>query len=166
MAEIKQLEKEMTKLALAKGFSAAAVIDADELVYVAEYRKYCEENLCGNYGKLPVCPPACGTPDEMYARIIQYKKALVLQTEFTPNEQSMTEYARGKRLHNQLREKLLPELQLEDYLIMSAGPWKDCSCMSAYSIDATKMAESCGMICWGKDGIFRLFSTVLFARKD
>ena len=53
---------EMLDKALANGFAKAAVIDAKELVYVPEYRKFCEENLCGNYNKLPVCPPVSFGP--------------------------------------------------------------------------------------------------------
>ena len=30
------------------GFSDAAVMDTDKLVFVPEYRVFCEENACGN----------------------------------------------------------------------------------------------------------------------
>ena len=82
----------MISEALALGFSGAAIIGTDELVYVPEYRKYCEENLCGNYGKLPVCPPACGTSDQMHERLLMYKNCLVLQSEFLPQEKTMEEF--------------------------------------------------------------------------
>ena len=97
----------MISEALALGFSGAAIIGTDELVYVPECRKYCEENLCGNYGKLPVCPPACGTSDQMHERLLMYKNCLVLQSEFLPQEKTMEEFISGKRLHNELTEKLL-----------------------------------------------------------
>ena len=51
--------------ALSLGFANAAVIDVKDLVFVLEYRKFCEENLCGNYDLVPACPPACGTAEEM-----------------------------------------------------------------------------------------------------
>ena len=38
-----------------------------ELVVVPEYRRFCEQNLCGNYGVLPACPPVSGTVEEMTA---------------------------------------------------------------------------------------------------
>lgn len=144
------------------GFTNAAVIDTSELVYVPEYRKYCEENLCGNYNKLHVCPPACGTNEQMHEKMMMYEKCLVLQSEFTPKEKTQAEYIRGKKIHNQLTDKLLEKLNLENVLVMSAGPWKNYSCMSAYSIDAEAMAKSCSMICWAKDGIVRYFSSILF----
>ena len=49
--------------ALAKeaGFTDAAYLPVRELVVVPEYRRFCEQNLCGNYGVLPACPPRSGT---------------------------------------------------------------------------------------------------------
>ena len=47
--------------AKALGFSDAAVISTDQLVFVPEYRVFCEDNLCGNYDKNPACPPQSGT---------------------------------------------------------------------------------------------------------
>lgn len=156
------LEDVLLTKALAAGFKHAAVIDVNELVYVPEYRKYCEENLCGNYDRLPVCPPNCGTAEEMHLKTLKYKKVLVLQSEMVPVKKELTEYLAGKRKHNELMDKLLLQLKLDDILVMSAGPWKNYSCMSAYSIDAEKMAASCNMICWGKDGIVRFFSSILY----
>ena len=39
--------------AKALGFSDAAVISTDQLVFVPENRDFCEDNLCGNYDKNP-----------------------------------------------------------------------------------------------------------------
>ena len=50
----------------------------------------------------------------------------------------------------------------DDLLIMSAGPYRRHSCMSAYGIDAQKMADAAGMICWADDGNTRFFSQILF----
>ena len=154
--------RNLISMALAMGFAHAAIIKVSELVYVPEYRRYCEENRWGNYGKLPVCPPACGTSDEMYDKVLACKNCLVLQTEFIPREKVMLEYLRGKRLHNELTEKLLTAAGMKNILVMSSGPWKNFSCMSAYSIDSEAMAKTCGMVCWGHDGIIRYFSCLLF----
>lgn len=155
-------EQYLIDTALASGFTKAAVMNVKDLVYVPEYRKFCEENLCGNYNLLPVCPPACGTADEMHNRTLNYQKVLVLQTELLPIKKEHSEYLAGKKAHNLLLEKLIAKLELKDILVMSCGPWKNYSCMSAYSIDAERMAQSCGMVCWGNDGIVRFFSSILF----
>ena len=47
------------------GFSGAADMDTKELVFVPEYRTFCEENLCGCYIVNPACPPESGTAEEM-----------------------------------------------------------------------------------------------------
>ena len=62
------------------GFSDAAVMKTDKLVFVPEYRVFCEENACGNYDKNPACPPESGTVEEMKERALDYENTLVLQT--------------------------------------------------------------------------------------
>ena len=54
------------------GFSDAAVMKTDKLVFVPEYRVFCEENACGNYDKNPACPPESGTVEEMKERVSFY----------------------------------------------------------------------------------------------
>lgn len=148
------------------GFDAAAVMPVAELVVVPEYRKFCEENLCGNFGRLPACPPQSGTVEEMTARMRRYRSALVLNSVYTPVSMSdAAEHRARKRQHNLMTEQLMAhmrQLGMDDLLMMGAGPWKDASCMSAYSVDAQKMADSVGMKCWENDGSVRLFSLVLF----
>ena len=56
----------------------------------------------------------------------------------------------------------MQEAGKEDILIMSAGPYKNCSCMSAYSVDAQKMADAVGMVCWADDSDVRFFTQILF----
>ena len=51
-----------------------------DLKFVPEFRKFCEQNDCGNYGKNYACPPACGTPEEMEEKVRKYENALVFQS--------------------------------------------------------------------------------------
>ena len=71
---------DLIKEALSMGFANAAIMDTKDLVFVPEYRQFCEDNLCGNYNLVPACPPACGTVEEMQEKAMKYEKALVLQT--------------------------------------------------------------------------------------
>ena len=67
--------------------------------------------------------------------------------------------------HNSTDEKLaekMKEAGKTDILIMGAGPYKHNSCMSAYCVDAQKMADAAGMLCWIDDGMVRYFSQILF----
>ena len=154
------------KEAQALGFTDAAFMPVAELVIVPEYRVFCEENLCGNYNVLPACPPASGTVEEMTARVRQYETALVLMVEHTPKDYTdRQEQKAAKRHQNELTEQLINRMHengTTDTLMMGAGPWKTASCMSAYCVNAQKMADFVGMKCWDNDGKIRYFSLVLF----
>ena len=151
--------------ALSMGFANAAIMDTKDLVFVPEYRQFCEDNLCGNYNLVPACPPACGTVEEMHERALRYEKTLVLQTVLEHPLMDPVLFKKAKHDQNILTEKLalrMKEAGKEDTLIMSAGPYKSCSCMSAYSVDAQKMADAVGMTCWADDSDVRFFTLILF----
>lgn len=153
--------RKMVEKAKNLGFSNAAVMDTKDLVFKPEYRKFCEENQCGNYGLNPACPPECGTVEDMRQKALTYEKALILQT---IQSQDM-DYKKAKIAHNKLTEQLVTWMKEngdKDLLFMSAGPYKHNSCMSAYCVDAQKMADAVGMICWGTDDKIRYFSQILF----
>lgn len=62
-----------------------------------------------------------------------------------------------------MTEKLAGKMEAEgitDILIMTAGPYKHNSCMSAYCVDAQKMADAAGWLCWENDGMLRYFSQI------
>ena len=145
---------DLVKEAIFLGFSGAAVMDTTQLVFVPEYRMFCEENLCGCYNVNPACPPESGTAEEMKQRALQYEKT-----------HDPTQYKKDKLLQNKMTEELaekMKEAGKTDILIMGAGPYKHNSCMSAYCVDAQKMADAAGMLCWTDDGMVRYFSQILF----
>ena len=153
-------------LAKSAGFTDAALLPVQKLVVVPEYRKFCEQNLCGNYGVLPACPPMSGTVEEMTAAMRKYQTALVLTIVTTPADYTDAAEQRAAKKHqNLLTEQLMAKMQadgLTDLLMMGAGPWKHASCMSAYCVDAQKMADAVHMKCWEHDGKNRYFSLILF----
>ena len=156
---------DLIKEALSMGFADAAIMDTKDLVFVPEYRQFCEDNLCGNYNLVPACPPACGTVEEMQTKALTYEKALVLQTVLKDPIMDPVLFKQAKHAQNILTEQLARQMQeagKEDILIMSAGPYKNCSCMSAYSVDAQKMADAVGMVCWADDSDVRFFTQILF----
>ena len=156
---------DLIKEALSMGFANAAIMDTKDLVFVPEYRQFCEDNLCGNYNLVPACPPACGTVEEMHEKAMKYEKALVLQTVLKDPVMDPVLFKQAKHAQNILTEQLAKWMQengKEDVLVMSAGPYKNCSCMSAYSVDAQKMADAVGMVCWADDSDVRFFTQILF----
>ena len=143
---------DLIKEALSMGFADAAIMDTKDLVFVPEYRQFCEDNLCGNYNLVP-------------AKALKYEKALVLQTVLKDPIMDPVLFKQAKHAQNILTEQLARQMQeagKEDILIMSAGPYKNCSCMSAYSVDAQKMADAVGMVCWADDSDVRFFTQILF----
>ena len=154
--------QDYVQLAKDFGFTDAALLP------VAAYRCFCEENLCGNYDVLPVCPPMSGTVEEMTANMRRYQTALVLTIETTPNcYTDKAEQKAAKRAQNILTEQLMDQMRADgqtDLLMMGAGPWKTASCMSAYCVDAQKMADAVHMKCWENDGKIRYFSLILFGQ--
>ena len=158
--------RDYAAMAKAAGFTGAAVLPVRELVVVPEYRRFCAQNLCGNYGGLPACPPMSGTVEEMTADMRRYQTALILMIETTPVDYwDMAEQKAAKKHQNLLTEQLMEQMRadgLTDLLMMGAGPWKHASCMSAYCVDAQRMADAVHMKCWADDGKIRYFSLILF----
>ena len=154
--------QKLISLAKEMGFSAAAVMKTKDLVIVPEWRKYCEQNRCGRYDVNPSCPPACGTVEEMTARLNRFDTALVLQTTVDPEKMKQN----GSKFdHNEKSEALLMrlnEIGINESDMITAGPYKQWSCVSAYCIDAQKMADKVGMLCWAHDGLNRFFTLILY----
>ena len=97
----------------------------------------------------------------MKERALKYEKTLVLQT----TQDGFMDYKKAKLFHNKLTEQLAEKMKEAgkiDLLIMSAGPYKHNSCMSAYCVNAQKMADEVNMLCWTDDGKIRYFSQILF----
>ncbi len=159
-----EIEKKLTALAKEQGFDHTAFLPVKDLVFVEEYRKYCEDNLCGNYGKLKNCPPICGTPAQMKERACRYETAFIMQTicEVDVYDEKATKAL--KHRHNQMTQAVTAAIEAQgvEGLTMSAGPTRDGACMSAYCVDAAKMAEACGMEYWLGDKKAAFFSQFLF----
>ena len=154
------------KLAKAMGFDNAGVMRVEDLVIVPEYRKLCERNTCGNYNKEPGCPPMCGELSDMVSDMAGYENALILKTvnpcnDYYDRAEQKAIQAKQNRLTLSLYE-LMKKDGAGDMLVMTAGPWEDYSCLSAYCINAQKMAEAVGMSCWKNDKMARYFSLILY----
>lgn len=175
--------EQMIQAAYGEGFSAAELIDTNDIVFDPAFRPYCEENLCGQYGVNYACPPVCGTVEEMKSRVLRHKKALVLQSIW-----QVTDYGdvpaikQAKKAHNAAQLRLVEKLREEghDGLIVGASGCALCSpcamveglpckfpqyrysCMSAYCIFVKKLADSCKMEYDCGEGLLALFGMYTF----
>ena len=66
--------------ALSLGAYKASVIPTAAIELDASFRRMCEANACGVYGKCWMCPPDVGGIDELMASVASYDYALVYQT--------------------------------------------------------------------------------------
>lgn len=159
-------DEQLVQYAVEEGFAAAAVVDTGEIPFDPSFRVYCQENLCGKYGVNYSCPPDCGSPEEMRRRIMDRKRALVLQTiweiaDYTDNKA----IREAKAAHNAAALRLAKRLRAQGgqgFVVGASGcalcspcaitkgepcrlPELQYSCMSAYCIFVRKLTERCGI---------------------
>lgn len=168
-----------------KRFCHVVSVDAKKLVFRPEYRKFCEENLCGNYNANYSCPPFCGTAEEMISRARGKENCLVLATKHPVRDAcDGEEIAPLKLAHNADSRLFVRELcratGIEKPLVMLAGnctlcnPCKmrsgepcaysseRCSCASAYCLDMTELCRQAGIdITWDRNEV-TLFTVILW----
>lgn len=175
--------EEMTSMAAEEGFAAAVVTDTKDIPFDPSFRPLCAENLCGKYGANYSCPPDCGTPDEMRARIQAHRHALVLQTIWEIADCSDSKAIKAaKKEHNAATLRLLGRLRRADVPGFPVGASgcalcetcaitekKPCrypdlyySCMSAYCIFVRRLAEQCGMEYDCGPGLLAFFGMYVF----
>ena len=177
------LEKDMIQYAIEEGFSAAEIVNTEDIVFDFSFRPYCEENLCGQYGANYSCPPDCGSPEAMKQRVLSHKKALVLQTIWEISDYSNMDLIKpAKAAHNAAEIRLVKRLRADgrDGFIVGASGCALCSpckqvlgqpcafpeyqysCMSAYCVFVKKLADKCGMEYDCGDGLLAFFGMYVF----
>ena len=116
-------------MALEMGAFRAAVVSVADIVFNREFRKACETNACGKYGRNWMCPPDAGDIDELMAKAQTYTQALVFQTvgmlEDSFDIEGMEEAAVS---HNALMQKLCDAVEepLNHPLRLAAGGCHVC----------------------------------------
>ena len=158
---------EICSLAKASGFEAA-LLNPSDLEFDFTFRKYCEQNLCGNFGTSPYCPPLCPSAEEQKAAVLKAKHLLVLKSEHNvPDLTSRAAIKSAQDKHN------AATLQLIGKIPNYSGALALCSatdieipkditaaCLSAYCVNVLKMAEKCNMTYAYKNNILALFGFI------
>jgi predicted metal-binding protein len=62
------------------GVAASAIINTVDIQFVSDFRKSCEMNTCGNFGKNWMCPPAVGSIEELQTKVLELSQGIVVQT--------------------------------------------------------------------------------------
>lgn len=79
--------EQLVDAALACGAYKAQIIPVTQVITSEEFRKVCQSNGCGSYGRCWVCPPDVGDIQLLIARLRAYANGLLYQT-VTPIEDS------------------------------------------------------------------------------
>ena len=162
------MEKEkMIQTLLDWGAYRAAVVEVRDIQFEPEFRKMCESNACGMYGRSWMCPPHVGKVEDLICQARTYRTALVYQIVDTLEdsydfEGMMAAGERMNRLAAAVRRKFT-DLGLEDCLFLGAGGGRVCSrcakqddepcrhpdlalsSLEAYGINVSVLAPQAGM---------------------
>jgi len=146
---------------LESGAWKATLIPQSSIVLSGEFRKMCESNQCGIYGKCWMCPPAIGEINELMKTVRSFSGAILYQTVYDIEDSFDIEgMFEAKKAHARVSEKLEEKIQLqlksqgtERYLHLTCGgcflcktcaiaenkpcrfPRKALSSLEAYGID-------------------------------
>lgn len=179
--------EKLTEQLTAWGADHVAVVDVSKVVFDAEFRKACEANLCGVYGKCWMCPPDVGDIEALMAQAKQFKQALVYQT-ISPLEDSydiegMQEAAKRHSRVTQNIQKATKDDPLP-HLHLSAGGCHVCeTCtkldnlpcrfpdlalpsLEAYGINVSKLAEAADMKYINGANTVTYFGAMLYDKEE
>ncbi|MBQ7839342.1 MAG: DUF2284 domain-containing protein [Lachnospiraceae bacterium] len=153
--------EQLRQKALSLGAFRAEIVEVKDITLDASFRKLCESNACGNYGRNYMCPPDAGDIYELMDQIRIYDKALIYQTvRGLEDSYDFEGMMQAGSLHNQLAQKLwdyTDELQSEDFcgkkiLHLGAGGCRLCSVCGkvtgaacAHPDRAMRSLETCGI---------------------
>ena len=123
--DTRQKEELLVRTLLDWGAFRAAVVPVEKIEFEPAFRKLCESNACGMYGRSWMCPPHVGPVEELIARARRYRRALVYQTVDALEDSYDFEgmMAAGQRM-NELARKVrggLPGLFGQNALYLGAG---------------------------------------------
>lgn len=157
----------LQQIVLDLGAYRAGVVNVDEIHFEPEFRKLCESNACGMYGKSWMCPPDVGLVEDLIAQAKRFRQALVFQTVDTLEdsydfEGMMAAGEKMNRLMAAVRQEA-DEMGLQRRLLLGAGGCRVCqrcakmsghpcrhpeqalSSLEAYGINVSVLAPQAGM---------------------
>ena len=179
-------DNELIAMALAHGAKNAAVIDVAAIPFKRDFRKACEINACGMYGRCWTCPPDVGDIDELILIASAKQYALVYQTigELEDSYDFEGMQAAGA-IHSNIAHSLRDDLidKLPGLLPLGAGgchlcdictkmtnepcrfPARAMASVESYGIAVSELAQLCGMKYINGENTVTYFCAFLFNRE-
>ena len=112
------------KLALDSGGKAAQYLPGHAVVTDPVFRKICEGNACGKFGRCYMCPPFIGPIEALMEKVKQYPHAVLYQTVGTLEDSFDYEgMVEAGYHHNQCSQRLREKLEglLPGHLHLTGG---------------------------------------------
>ena len=181
---MQNMHDRLIKAALSCGAHQAQVIPASRLVTNREFRKMCEVNTCGMYGKCYMCPPDVGEIDTLMSELRDYSSVLVYRrTEPLSDPFDAEGMHRARRIMFRMAQKLRDETKtfnIARTLHLTAGacgvcptcakqeglpcraPDRATSSLEAYGIDVTALVTSAGMRYNNGENTVTYFGAIFF----
>lgn len=173
----------LVKAALDYGADKAELIAPAKLVCSNSFRAYCEDNLCGFYGKCWSCPPDVGEIEVLTAQLRNYEHIVIYQVispvEDISNQEEI--YAAGERLSatSQKLQSLLWSALNKPFLHLGGSchlcpectklynepcryPDKLLPSLSAYGVDVCKTCEGTSLSYMNGENTITNFGMILF----
>lgn len=112
------------------GFDYTGVLKVEDLELRSEVRDMCADNRCHMYEKCWICPPACGTIDELSKVVREYNWGILCQTVGELEDSFDYEGMMDAEKTHKKRLSALTDSFLDSklpFLPMGAGPCDLCS---------------------------------------
>ena len=171
--------------ALKLGATRASIIDVSSIPFSFEFRRLCEENKCGHYGKNWMCPPAVGSFEELQAKAAAYTRGLLFQTVHSVADSfDQKGIQKAFSRHTNTLKKIIVTMEikcgLRDILALGAGPCTYCekctllqkkpcrlpdravASMESYGIDVAGLVKRCGIPYSNEKNTISLVGCILF----
>ncbi len=159
--------EQIEKLISDAGAHRVGVVAVEDIAFEPEFRKLCESNACGMYGRSWMCPPLVGEVDRLIQSLKGWKWAVVYQTvdELEDSYDIDGMLAAGEKM-NGLTARIRRELAglgVGPSLLLGAGGCRLCrrcaklddqpcrrpdeavASLEAYGIDVSALAPQVGM---------------------
>lgn len=174
--------EEIKKLAETIGFDQCGEIEGRLVPCDPTLRRFCEQNVCGEYKSCWMCPPAEGAVGTLVSQIHSCKKVLVFTREYECPD--LTKYMDVQIAHERRSQMLWLSMQKLGYSkknarVLSVGgchlcekcgyltgeecrhPDMSCPSLSGYCVEVNKLAGLVGIDPNAKNGGMVFFCVVL-----
>lgn len=136
-------------------FTDKAFLKAERLSLRPEVRQMCASNSCQSYGTNWICPPACGSLEEIKRKTAKFSMALVVQNVYTLDD--IFDYENmmaGQEKHQKKFERLVKAIRLQSIPIFPMGAGGCMKCKQCTYPDAPCLfpdlvfpsMEACGLL--------------------